>query len=492
MEGKVSDFKNHRRFSLRCLDKGLIPVSVKLKNHIRTHKGRLIIEKAEKQLLNERIKSINYKLERFDHDRYMYRNELKDKIGQDQVIWEACLDEINKRREIRHNKVMNRQIKKYEILVKKREEQIQGGCSKHHSGSSKDKEDISLSKENQGKKWVINLSSVPLTKDQEDLLSHGPNFAITPKKPPLGDYITNIEKACQSLDVNSVEELRLEIYRVLRKTHHLKPNINRKELGALRQLRDDKSRMVLTADKGVALVVIDRTDYIRKAKELLQDTSTYRTIKGDSTNKLKNRLINILKKIKAETGMQDNIYKKMYPTGASPPKFYGLPKIHKKNIPLRPLVSSIGSVSYGVAKELSKIIKPLMGCSIHHVHNSTQFAEEIKKTKIQQGECITSYDVTALFTSIPVPSTLDIIRSKLEQDAELSNRTIMSADNIIELLGFCLSNTYFVFQEEFYEQTRGASMGSPKAQLWQTSLWRHLRRRPLKQLYTHLGYGRGM
>ena len=259
----------------------------------------MIIEKAEKQLLNERIKSINYKLECFDHDRYMNRNELKDKIGQDQVIWEACLDEINKRREIRHNKVMNRQIKKYEILVKKWEEQIQGGHSKHHSGRSKDKEDFSLSKENQGKKWVINLSSVPLTKDQEDLLSHGPNFVITPKKPPLGDYITNIEKACQSLDVNSVEELRSEIYRVLRKTHHLKPNINRKELEALRQLRDDKSRMVLTADKGVALVVIDRTDYIRKAKELLQDTSTYRTIKGDPTNKLKNRLINILKKIKA-------------------------------------------------------------------------------------------------------------------------------------------------------------------------------------------------
>ena len=55
--------------------------------------------------------------------------------------------------------------------------------------------------------------------------------------------------------------------------------------------------------------------------------------------------------------MQDNIYKKMYPTGASPPKFYGLPKIHKKNIPLRPIVSSIGSVAYGVAKVLADIIK---------------------------------------------------------------------------------------------------------------------------------------
>ena len=311
------------------------------------------------------------------------------------------------------------------------------------------------------KKWVINPCSVPLTKDQEDLLAHGPNFAITPKKPPLGEYITNIEKACQSLDTNSAEELRSEVYRVLRQPHQLKPNVRKEEFEAVKQLKADKSHMVLTANKGVALVIIDKTDYIKKAKELLQDTSTYRTIQGDPMSRLKNKLINILKKVKAESGMQDNTYRSMYPTGASPPKFYGLPKIQKKNIPLRPIVSSIDSVSYGVAKELAKIIKPLMGCSQHHVLNSTQFADKIKKIKLQEGECITSYDVTALFTSIPVPSVLHIIRSKLEQDADLSNRTSMTADNILELPGFCLNNTYFVFQEVFYEHTKGAAMGSP-------------------------------
>ena len=128
--------------------------------------------------------------------------------------------------------------------------------------------------------------------------------------------------------------------------------------------------MVLTTDKGVALIVMARVDYIKKAKELLEDTNTYRTIQTDPTSRLKYKLVNIFRKIKAETGMQDNTYKKMYPTGVSPPKFYGLPKIHKKNIPLRPMVFSFGSVSYGVAKELVRIIKPLMGCSQHHVNNS--------------------------------------------------------------------------------------------------------------------------
>ena len=91
---------------------------------------------------------------------------------------------------------MKRQIKKFEILVKIREDQIQGGHSKHLSDHTKDNKENGPDKV---KKWVINLSSVPLTKDQEDLLAHGPNFVIIPKKPPLGEYITNIEKACQEL-----------------------------------------------------------------------------------------------------------------------------------------------------------------------------------------------------------------------------------------------------------------------------------------------------
>ena len=159
---------------------------------------------------------------------------------------------------------------------------------------------------------------------------------------------------------------------------------------------------------------------------------------------------------------------------------------------MRPIVSSIGSVTYGVAKELAKIIKPLMGNSQHHVHNTKQFADEIRKIKLEEGECITSYDVTALFTSIPVASALDIIRRKLKQDADLPTRTIMAADNITELLGFSLNNTYFVFQDVVYEQTKGAAMGSPISPIVANIYMEALRTEPFQQHCTPLGYGRGM
>ena len=43
----------------------------------------------------------------------------------------------------------------------------------------------------------------------------------------------------------------------------------------------------------------------------------------------------------------------------------------------------------------------------------------------------------------------------------LCNRTVLSVQNIIELLGFCLDNTYFSFQNKLYEQVEGVAMGSP-------------------------------
>ena len=90
-------------------------------------------------------------------------------------------------------------------------------------------------------------------------------------------------------------------------------------------MKMDKNRLILTADKGVALVVIDKAEYLEKAEELLKK-DTYKKIQEDPTTKHKNKLINILRSIKTEGGLSDELYKKLYPTGAGSPKFYGLPK----------------------------------------------------------------------------------------------------------------------------------------------------------------------
>ena len=149
----------------------------------------------------------------------------------------------------------------------------------------------------------------------------------------------------------------------------------------------------------------------------------------------------------------------MYPTGCVPPKFYGLPQIHKTGTPLRPIVSSRGSVTYRVAKVLSKVIQPLVGKSLHHIQSTSDFVSKAKGFILQPGECLSSYDVTSLFTSVPIDPALKVIKDLLEKDEKLNDRTVLSVQDIIELLGFCLHNTYFSFQNKFYEQVEGVPMG---------------------------------
>ena len=126
--------------------------------------------------------------------------------------------------------------------------------------------------------------------------------------------------------------------------------------------------------------------------------------------------------------MTEELYKRLYPTGAGSPKFYGLPKIHKPGMPLRPIVSSIGAVTYQTSKEVARILKPLVGKSPHHVKNTQDFIDNIKGIHLGEDQCMMSYNVKALFTSVPTTKAILIIKQLLEEDQELQQRTTLSIE----------------------------------------------------------------
>ena len=140
---------------------------------------------------------------------------------------------------------------------------------------------------------------------------------------------------------------------------------------------------------------------------------------------------------------------------------YGLPKIHKQSVPLRPIVSCIGSPSYQLSKYIASIISPLAGKTNSHVLNSKHFAETMGDVTIGSDESLISFDVTSLFTNVPIGEAVEIIHDRLREDEDLVERTPLSPDRIAELLGLCLKSTYFSDSGEFYEQREGAAMGSP-------------------------------
>ena len=77
-----------------------------------------------------------------------------------------------------------------------------------------------------------------------------------------------------------------DINRVLRSSQPPKLNLNKAEAQALRELKRDGDRLVVTADKGVTMVIMDMQDYVSKSNKLLTQPA-FRTITRGSTNKIK-------------------------------------------------------------------------------------------------------------------------------------------------------------------------------------------------------------
>ena len=113
----MADYKNHRRFSIKCLKRDIIPVSIRLRTSLHTRKASQIVRKAEKQLLNERIRSINNTIEINMFRRDVYFHQLEREL--DQETLQDCINFISIVRECRHKKVQDRQIKKFNVLEQK-------------------------------------------------------------------------------------------------------------------------------------------------------------------------------------------------------------------------------------------------------------------------------------------------------------------------------------------------------------------------------------
>ena len=132
---------------------------------------------------------------------------------------------------------------------------------------------------------------------QRSVLAKDPNFVVTLGHPPNLEYIMAIESMCTKLGQQDADELRAASNRVLRSSHSPKCNLTTAQSQATKELKRDRDHIVLTADKGVAMYIMDRQDYINKFNNLLNQP-TYRAVPWDPTKTIKNKLINILKRVK--------------------------------------------------------------------------------------------------------------------------------------------------------------------------------------------------
>lgn len=146
----------------------------------------------------------------------------------------------------------------------------------------------------------------------------------------LDMYISAVQK-----DIISTFEKRLPV----------RGNLGSDEHEALKSLSEDTGIVIKPADKGGAVVIMNKNDYLKEGQRQLTDETFYRKLAADPTMQFEAEIIDALKSLLRDGNITHAMYKAMLPQNSKPGHFYLLPKIHKENNPGRPIMSSSGTAT---------------------------------------------------------------------------------------------------------------------------------------------------
>ena len=188
-------------------------------------------------------------------------------------------------------------------------------------------------------------------------------------------------------------------------------------------------------------------NYEEKVNSLLSDECTYEKLptRPNPVNQIATRNNQYVWNLYRNEKIINKCYYYLRCSNAITPRFYGLPKIHKSSVPLRPIVSFVNSLTYNLSKILSRVLSSLLKNN-YSVRNSREFLECIKNYSVQEDKCLVPFDVVSLFTSALVDKALALVLELLASDDSLSSHTRLSISDIKQGLQISLVSTVFSYK----------------------------------------------
>ena len=371
--------RNHLWFNHECIRRQVLPESLQIKPPINNFEGKELARKFGFNCLRLRIRNSHRKRNACNHTSKRLVDFLEKSL---------CQSELKDLKELLSN-----QLKDYGCWLKNNHSKLINAI--HNVRKSESDNPIK-------KKWVINLSDTTLTESQNQVLQLGLNFA-------------SVEKCLYKVTGAEATHIRSKVDSAF-KTHSPEPCLlSPEECNALTKLRNYPDIVTLKADKGNVTVVMNRNDYDNQIFKMLHDQSKYQPLKCDTTKateKTFNTFVSGLKQNKRISTRDEFALKS---SDGRAPRLYGLPKIHKQGIPLRPIVLFVESPTYNLSKEIARILAHLVGKSERHVKNSYDFVEFLNTIKVGDNESMVSFDVVSLFNKIPIDLAMEIaIKKRLE------------------------------------------------------------------------------
>lgn len=244
-------------------------------------------------------------------------------------------------------------------------------------------------------------------------------------------------------------------------SHH---NLSSQELGALQELKTNKSIIIKPADKGGAVVIMDKELYKNEGLRQLLNPHYYeeiqRPLANETVPKINNILLTLLKSGFIST-KQFNFLQATHPKQQRP--FYLLPKIHKPrskwpnwNMPEgRPIVSDCGSETYHICDFIDFFLKPIATKQFSYLKDTYDFVSKVRNLVIPKDAFLVTGDVSALYTNMNIDRSLTVVRDAFCRSPD-TNRP---DDCILQLLEICLKYNDFYFAGRTFLQKCGTAMG---------------------------------
>ena len=342
---------------------------------------------------------------------------------------------------------------------------------------------------------VVNLSQRNLTETEISLLSKGLNFVPTPKEVNISEIKADLEAFGRKLrlkwhfrDNTTVvaynpfkpkstfnpfrNDPTIEVYLSMLEEEIVNltkqensdsfDNLTKAEKEALRNLSADKSIIIKGADKGSAVVVWDRLDYLKEANSQLDDSLVYERTTADPLPSLNEIIKSALSKIRERRELPLETMEYFTVKRPKLGRFYLLPKIHKRmdSIPGRPVISNNGYSTENISAFLDFHLQPLCKKVNSYIKDTNDFLLKLKTLpSLPENAILCTVDVVGLYPNIPNNEGLQALRHALD---ERETKTI-STDTLVELSDTVLNNNFFEFDGKIYRQKRGTAIGTKMA-----------------------------
>nr|VZI29896.1 unnamed protein product [Spirometra erinaceieuropaei] len=293
-------------------------------------------------------------------------------------------------------------------------------------------------------------------------MSHEGNFNTADAT--TADFISALE--VMLVRTNATEEAKHTLRRkfpslLMTNTHA--SNMSPAEIEAMKRLKMDKDIIVLLAGKRRATVVINSVDYNEKAQALLDDQQSYMSASASQAKSMTGQLTGLLSRLRRKNVISLDEWRQTKPTDTALARFYGLPKIHKPNVLLRPIVALKDSPTYNLAKWIFRKLNFLKEGSVTSLIPAAQSLADIRGKTIRPHQIMVSFDVVPVFTSITPELPRDVLHKRLEKKYDETTGPL-KIQHLMQLFAFC-QRTFFTFDGKTYEQIKGTPLGSPISSL---------------------------